>query len=96
MLSKVFRSTAKQPTQEAGSIRCGSSSQFKIIIRTSADFSGNNAVEHFVKVFNNDMLEVLNKHAPSQTKEIVLGPISPWYSEELRVAKHERRKAERV
>ena len=68
----------------------------KDIELTIADFSGNNAVEHFMKVFNNGMREVLDKHAPSQTKEIILRPNSPWYSEELRVAKRERRKAERV
>ena len=62
----------------------------------TADFSGNNAVEHFVKVFNNGMREVLDKHAPSHTKKksscvqlsVVFGRMC--------VAKRERRKADRI
>ena len=68
----------------------------KDITSTTANISGDNAVEQFVEVYNNDMRKLLDKHAPLQTKEIVLRPNAPWYSDDLRVAKRERRKAERV
>ena len=61
-----------------------------------AQFSGDNSAEQFVAVYNNEMRDVLEKHAPLQTKEITLRPNSPWYSDDLRVAKRDKRKAERV
>ena len=45
--------------------------------------------------YNSDIRNVINKHAPLVTKEIILRPSSPWYTDELRAAKRERRKAER-
>ena len=45
--------------------------------------------------YNTTLLEVLNKHAPMKEKEVVLCPHAPWYTDTVRRAKQERRKAER-
>ena len=68
----------------------------RLIESIFAQFSGDNSVEQFVEVYNNEMHDVLEKHAPLQTKEITLRPNSPWYSNDLRVAKWDKQKAERV
>ena len=39
---------------------------------------------------------VVDKHAPVQRKSITLRPNAQWYSDELRHAKHARRRAEKV
>ena len=38
---------------------------------------------------------MLDKHAPVKTRTIVMRPHVPWYTDEIRQAKRERRKAER-
>ena len=45
--------------------------------------------------YDSDIRDFINKHAPLVTKEIILRPSSPWYTDELRASKRERRKAER-
>ena len=37
----------------------------------------------------------MNKHAPVQTRTMVVPPHVPWYTDDIRQAKKERRKAER-
>jgi hypothetical protein len=41
------------------------------------------------------MIYFLEKHAPSQTKQLILRPNTEWYTEELYMAKQDRRKSER-
>ena len=52
-------------------------------------------LECLVQAYSENLSSLIDKHAPLQTKEIVLRPHAPWYSEELREAKHERRRRER-
>ena len=45
--------------------------------------------------YNKTLIAVLDKHAPVKTRTIVMRPQVPWYKDEIRQAKRERRKAER-
>jgi hypothetical protein len=49
-----------------------------------------------VEAYNSGVKVLINKHAPLQRKTITLRPNAPWYTEELREEKHNRRKAERL
>ncbi|CAB4007269.1 Hypothetical predicted protein [Paramuricea clavata] len=54
-----------------------------------------NDLEDLVACNDTTLEAVLEKHAPSKTKIIVKRPRVPWFNEQLRKAKRERRKAER-
>ena len=45
--------------------------------------------------YNLVLTSILDKHAPAKERTITLKTESPWYTEEIRIAKRERRKAER-
>ena len=49
-----------------------------------------------VDQYNSCLSMILDKHAPSTTREIIVRPHSPWFNEELSTAKRSSRKAERV
>ena len=51
--------------------------------------------DDLAKTYNSELPKVLEKHAPSQTKQLILRPNTEWYTEELRMAKQDRRKSER-
>jgi hypothetical protein len=51
--------------------------------------------DDLVKTYNSELSKVLEKHAPSQIKQLVLRPNTKWYTEELRMAKQDRRTSER-
>ncbi|CAG2234132.1 unnamed protein product [Mytilus edulis] len=51
--------------------------------------------DELVKVYNSEVQIIIDKHAPLQTKDILLRPNTQWYTDELHSAKRERRKAER-
>ena len=51
--------------------------------------------DDLVKTYNSELSKVLEKHAPSRTKQLILRPNTEWYTEELRMAKQDRRKSER-
>ena len=51
--------------------------------------------EELVKVYNSEVQNIIDKHAPLQRKVILLRPNTQWYTDELHAAKRERRKAER-
>ena len=54
-----------------------------------------NNLEDLFACYHTTLKVVLDKHAPSKTKIIVKRPRVPWFNEQLRKAKRERRKAER-
>ena len=71
-------------------------SQFKQDIATSSLVTApKSAIEDLVDQYNNVLTDILDKHAPIKTKLKTARPITPWYNEEIRKAKAERRKAER-
>ena len=52
-------------------------------------------LEELLLSYNKTLIAVLEKHAPVKTRTIVTRPQVPWYTDEIRQAKRERRKAER-
>ena len=52
-------------------------------------------LDALVDAYNTDLRGVLDKHAPEKEKVVVLRPHAPWYTEQAKQAKRERRKAER-
>ncbi|CAB4021807.1 Hypothetical predicted protein, partial [Paramuricea clavata] len=67
-----------------------------------ADLSATKLCQHppseldkLVDCYNTTLTDLLDHHAPLKTKTVTVRPQVPWYSEEVRVAKRERRRAER-
>jgi hypothetical protein len=54
------------------------------------------SVVNVVKLYNSELSSIIDKHAPLTSKNIILRPSTEWYSDELRAAKRNRRKAERA
>ena len=54
------------------------------------------SLDDLVDAYNSGIRTLMDKHAPQQVKTITLRPNAPWYTDELRSAKHKRRKAERL
>ena len=50
--------------------------------------------EKAVKVYNNVLTDLLDKHAPAVTSSVIVHPETPWYNEEINTAKKARRQAE--
>ena len=48
-----------------------------------------------VACYNKTLESVLNHHAPLKTKIVTTRPVVPWFNEEVKSAKRQRRKAER-
>ena len=55
----------------------------------------NQPVEELVATYINYLSKLVDRHAPECTKTITLRPNTPWYTDTLRHAKHERIRAER-
>ena len=53
-------------------------------------------VAHFVSIYASELTRIINDHAPMQKKEITVRLNTEWYTDELRLAKRECRKAERM
>jgi predicted nucleic acid-binding Zn-ribbon protein len=52
-------------------------------------------ITEYVQLYNNTLSDILDSHAPSQTKKVTIKQQYPWFTEEIRNAKKQRRKAER-
>ena len=53
-------------------------------------------LNELVHAYNTGIEAVVDQHAPVERKSITLRPNAQWYSDELRQAKHARRRAEKV
>ena len=53
------------------------------------------ALEDLVKCYNSTLKDILDKHAPLISRSIKERPRVPWFNEEIKMAKRERRKAEK-
>ena len=53
-------------------------------------------VDLLVQSYNDGLTTLIDKHAPTKNKAIVLHPRSPWYTQALHEAKHARRRLERL
>ena len=52
-------------------------------------------LDSLVSCYNNTISTLLDRHAPMKTRTVAVRPMVPWYNEKIRLAKKERRKAER-
>ncbi|XP_062609777.1 uncharacterized protein LOC134271591 [Saccostrea cucullata] len=53
------------------------------------------SLKNLITDYDHELRAVLNKHVPEETRTITLRPNTPWYMEDLRTAKREKRRAER-
>jgi hypothetical protein len=53
------------------------------------------SADELVTLYNRCLSEILDRHAPMCTRVITLRPETPWYNEEIRNVKHQRRKWEK-
>ena len=51
------------------------------------------SVDDLISAYDSGIRRLIDKHAPLQVKTITLRPNSPWYTEDIREAKHKQRKA---
>lgn len=63
--------------------------QSDLIVNPSDD------ITELVQQYNNTLANILDAHAPPQTKTITIKHHSPWFTDEIREARRQRRKAER-
>ena len=54
------------------------------------------SLDDLVRQYNDGLAEMLDKNAPCEEKTIVLRPLAPWMSDEIRDSRRALRKAERV
>ena len=52
--------------------------------------------DELAESYNSVISNAINKHAPIIKKMVKIRPNTPWYDDDLRAAKHERRRAERI
>ena len=52
-------------------------------------------LDDLVHSYSTTLSQTLDKHAPATTKEVIVRPHTPWFSEGMKTAKQERRRAER-
>ena len=52
-------------------------------------------IHELVKSYNETLESVINRHAPLRTKTIIARPHVPWFNNEVKSVKRERRRAER-
>ena len=68
---------------------------FKTDLKVSLEAAGNGQTSGNVQCFDAICTAVLDKHAPSRTRQVTDRSHSPWFSLEEKQAKQERRRAER-
>lgn len=70
---------------------------FKQDIASSASLVANQSstVEELQRAYNEDLRKLVDSHAPLRTRMITLRPHAPWYTEELRDSKRQKRKLEK-
>ncbi|KAK3752972.1 hypothetical protein QZH41_005129 [Actinostola sp. cb2023] len=52
-------------------------------------------LEDLVKCYDDTLSSILDKHAPLQRKVVVVRPMVPWFSDDLKKLKSRRRKLEK-
>ena len=53
-------------------------------------------INQLVGDYNREMRQLLDRHAPIKSKTIVVGSLVPWFDDELKSLKSQRRKAELI
>ena len=102
-ISDHFWATCLLPGQKSKSVKKEISyrkikaidiAQFKSDIELSSLSSSFNDVDTAVTTYNTELAKILDKHAPIVRKTVTLHPEAPWFNDEIKNAKKERRKAE--
>ena len=69
---------------------------FRQDIRASSALqSTEGTTDSLLDAFNSELQRLIDKHAPLQTRTLVLRPKYPWFTQDLHVAKHRKRNLER-
>ena len=53
------------------------------------------SLDELVNSYNTTLAQALDRHAPLRTRVIRSRPLVPWFNEEIKAARREKRKAER-
>ena len=69
---------------------------FKTDIASLSDLLVDGPVGEMVEAYDTGLRHIVDNHAPLVMKTVTLRPNSPWYTDELRREKHNRRRAERT
>jgi hypothetical protein len=65
------------------------------ILNSNALPNPTGSIYELVETYNTQLSAIIDKHAPVQSKTIILRPNTKWYTEELGTAKQDRRKSKR-
>ena len=65
------------------------------ILQSSLYTSPADSVNDLVLQYNSVLEDIMDSHAPKKTRKITVRPNTPWYTDDIRKAKQNRRKAER-
>ena len=71
-------------------------SDFITDIASLSDLLVDGPVGEMVEAYDTGIRRIVDHHAPLVVKTVTLRPNSPWYTDELRREKHNRRRAERT
>ena len=71
-------------------------SDFMTDIASLSDLLVDGLVGAMVEAYDTGLRRIVDHHAPLVMKTVTLRPNSPWYTNELRREKHNRRRAEQV
>ena len=52
-------------------------------------------VDALTDQYNNILSDLIDKHAPERSRSITLRPNAPWYNDDLRLLKRQKRQSER-
>mgnify|MGYP001819739530 CR=1 FL=1 len=69
--------------------------EFKNDIRATLIIPPEATAAEAVKIYNDTLQNLADKHAPLRQKDVLIRPQTPWYTEEIKVEKSVRRKYER-
>ena len=65
------------------------------ILNSNALQNPTGSIYELVETYNTQLSAIIDKHAPVQSKTLILRPNTKWHTEKLRTAKQDRRKDER-
>ena len=65
------------------------------ILNSNALQNPTGSIYELVETYNTQLSAIIDKHAPVQSKTLILRPNTKWHTEKLRTAKQDRRKSKR-
>lgn len=60
------------------------------ILNSNALQNPKGSIDELVETYNTQLSAIIDKHAPAQSKTIILRSNTKWYTEDLRTAKQDR------